>query len=170
MRAQTAAPGVADFQRLWLEIAYGRVRPLLGGVEVSAAEWFATFRACVILLRLGLPRVLRRLRTPPAWCGQALMKEQSERGARGARFSWGPASAEAASAFLWVVMPLLEATDVRELSKKVAPLARAAIDEGCFEARPLGRLAVPEVFAEAVGVHARVGSGIRSPWWRGVSR
>ncbi|MFE1709573.1 TniQ family protein [Streptomyces sp. NPDC058728] len=43
-RVRPAAASVGEFQRRWLEIAYGRVRPAVGGVEVSAAEWFAAFR------------------------------------------------------------------------------------------------------------------------------
>jgi hypothetical protein len=139
-------------------------------VEVAAGEWFAAFRACVILLRLGLPRVLGRMPDVPAWCGRVLLEERVERGAHGGRFGWGPASAGAAAAFLTVVMPLLTAEDVRELSRRLAPLVRTAAGEGCLAARPLARLAVPEVFAEAVAAQVPVGRSAKSPWEKGKSR
>ncbi|MET9509906.1 TniQ family protein [Streptomyces flavidovirens] len=163
-RVRPASASVGEFQRRWLEIAYGRGRPAVGGVEVSAAEWFAAFRACVLLLRLGLPGVLGRLHGVPGWCGQALLEERAERGPYGRRFGWGPASASAAAAFLIVVMPLLEAADARELSGRVRPLARAAIEAGCFGARPLARLEVPEVFARAVTSHAPARRWVKTPW------
>lgn len=60
-----------------------------GGVEAAAGEWLAAFRACVILLRLGLPRVLGRLPGVPGWCAQVLLEERVERGVHGGRFGWG---------------------------------------------------------------------------------
>ncbi len=170
VRVSRADGGTAEAQRRWLDVACGRVRPAVGGVDVAAAEWFAAFRACVILLRLGLPRVLGRLPDVPAWCARVLLEERVERGAHGGRFGWGPASAGAAAAFLTVLMPLLAERDVRELSRRLAPLVRTAADEGCLAARPLERLAVPEVFAEAVAAQVPVGRSARSPWEKGRSR
>ncbi len=157
-------------QRHWLDVAFERVEPVLGGVNVSAAGWFAAFRACVILLRLGLPRVLQRVGDVSAWCARALWQESADRGARGGRFGWGPASAEAAAALLALVTPVLAATDVRELSLRLAPLVRTAADEGCLSAGPLKRLAVPEVFAQAIRACVPTGGWAKSPWEGGGSR
>ncbi|WP_408055683.1 TniQ family protein [Streptomyces apricus] len=169
-RASRARKSMVDTQQLWLDIAYGRARPTLGGVDVPAEEWFAAFRACVILLRLGLPRVLGRLPGVSDWCSRVLLDELSERGVDRSRFSWGPASARAAAAFLLLVVPLLAAADMRELSRQLAPLVRTAADEGSLAARPLARLAVPKLFAEAVEAQVPVGSTARSPWKKGSIR
>ncbi|MFI5700877.1 TniQ family protein [Streptomyces xanthochromogenes] len=167
VRASRAHERTADAQRCWLDIAYGRSCAALGGVDVPRGEWFAAFRACVILLRLGLPRILKRLPGVPDWCGRVLLEERVKRGLHRSQFEWGPASAPAASAFLTLVMPLLEAVEMRELSRQLAPLVRTAVDEGSLAARPLARLAVPEVFAEAVAAQVPVGRSARSPWGRG---
>ncbi|MFI5761986.1 TniQ family protein [Streptomyces sp. NPDC051563] len=167
VRVTRAAERTAEAQQRWLDIAFGRARPVLGGVDVPAGEWFAAYRACVILLRLGLPRVLGRLRDVPAWCGRVLLEERAERGAHRGQFGWGPASADAAAAFLTVVMPVLTASGMPELSRRLAPLVRTAVDVGRLAARPLGRLSVPEVFAEAVAAQVQVGRSARSPWERG---
>ncbi|NMI62418.1 MULTISPECIES: TniQ family protein [unclassified Streptomyces] len=151
-------------QRRWLDTAYNRACPSLGGVNVSAGEWFAAFRACVILLRLGLPQILKRLPNVPDWCGRALLDERIERDVYRNQFGWGPASAGAAAAFLTVVTPLLAAADTRKLTRRLAPLVRTAVEEGCLTARPLARLSVPEVFAEAVAAQVPVGRSARSPW------
>ncbi|MDQ0831377.1 hypothetical protein QF032_003221 [Streptomyces achromogenes] len=164
VRVSQAHEQTVDAQRRWLDAAYGRACPALGGVNVPAGEWFAAFRACVILLRLGLPRILGRLPGVPGWCRQVLLEERVERGMHRSQFGWGPASAGAAAAFLTVVTPLLATADVRELSRRLAPLVRMAVEEGCLAARPLARLAVPEVFAEAVAVQVPVGRSARSPW------
>ncbi|WP_409471694.1 TniQ family protein [Streptomyces sp. HC307] len=169
IRARRAHDRTVEAQRRWLDIAFGRARPVLGGVDVPTSEWFAAFRACVILLRLGLPRALGCLPGVPVWCGRVLLAERGERGLHRSQFGWGPASAEAAAAFLAVVMPLLATANVRELSRRLAPLVRTAVDEGCLAARPLARLAVPEVFAEAVAAQVPVGRSARSPWRKGGS-
>lgn len=170
VRVNQARRETVDAQRRWLDIAFGQARPVLGGVEVSRGEWFVAFRACVILLRLGLPRVLGRLPDVPAWCARVLLEERGERGVHRGQFGWGPASAGAAAAFLTVVMPLLAAGDVRELSRRLAPLVRAAADEGGLAARPLARLVVPDVFAEAVAAQVPAGRLARSPWQKGSAR
>jgi hypothetical protein len=169
-RVSQAHEGTVDAQQRWLDIAIGQTRPGLGGVDVPTSEWFAAFRACVILLRLGLPRVLGRLPGHPVWCAQMLLEERTERGVHRGQFGWGPASAGAAAAFLTVVMPLLAAAGVRELSRRLAPLVRTVVDEGCLAARPLARPAVPEVFAEAVAAQLPVGRAARSPWGRRSAR
>ncbi|KIE26463.1 hypothetical protein LK08_14900 [Streptomyces sp. MUSC 125] len=164
VRARSAPPGVAGLQQRWLEIACGRVRPVLGGVEVSRAEWFAAYRACVVLVRLGLPGVLGRLRGAPAWWRRVLMGEREVRGLSRARFGWGPASAEAATVFLAVVMPVLEAANARELGQCLMPLVRAAADAGGLGAKPLSQVAVPAVFARAVATQMPVNRRMPSPW------
>ncbi|WP_266841078.1 hypothetical protein [Streptomyces sp. NBC_00183] len=137
-------------------------------MNVPAREWFAAFHTCVILLRLGLPRVLWRLPDVPDWCGRLLLEERVERGMHRSQFGRGPASAGAAAAFLTVVMPLLAAADVQELSRQLAALVRTAVDEGGLAAQPLARLAVPDVFVEAVATQVPVGRSARSPWGREV--
>lgn len=170
VRASRASERMVDAQRQWLDIAYGRARPAVGGADVAAGEWFAAFRASVILLRLGLPRVLGRLPGVPDWCGRVLLEERSERGVHRSQYGWGPASAGAAAAFLVLVMPLLATADVRELSRRLAPLVRTAFDEGCLAARPLARLTVPKLFAEAVAAQVPVGRSAKSPWGKGSAR
>ncbi|WP_443061153.1 TniQ family protein [Streptomyces sp. NBC_00453] len=168
VRSNQAYERTVDLQRRWLDIAYSRACPTLGGVNVPAREWFAAFHTCVILLRLGLPRVLWRLPDVPDWCGRLLLEERVGRGMHRSQFGRGPASAGAAAAFLTVVMPLLAAADVQELSRQLAALVRTAVDEGGLAAQPLARLAVPDVFVEAVATQVPVGRSARSPWGREV--
>ncbi|MBZ3916297.1 TniQ family protein [Streptomyces acidiscabies] len=163
IRVRQADKRTVAAQRRWLDTAYNRACPALGGVNVSAGEWFAAFRACVILLRLGLPQILERLPNVPDWCCRALLDERIERDVYRNQFGWGPASAEAAAAFLTVVTPLLAAADMRRLARRLAPLVRTAVEEGCWTARPLARLPVPEVFAEAVAAQVPVGRSAKGP-------
>lgn len=162
-RVSQADERTVDAQRRWLDTAYRRAHPTLGGAKVSARQWFQAFRACVIFLRLGLPTILGRLPDIPGWCARALLDERVERNVYRDQFGWGPASAPAAAAFLTVVTPLLAAADRRELTRGLAPLVRAAIEEGCLTTRPLMRLPMPGVFARAVAAQMPVGPSARSP-------
>ncbi|WP_078616535.1 TniQ family protein [Streptomyces sp. 351MFTsu5.1] len=163
VRVSRADERTVSAQRLWLDTAYRRAYPMLGGAKVSARQWFEAFRACVIFLRLGLPTILGRLPGMPGWCAQALLDERVERNVYRDQFGWGPASATAAAAFLTVVTPLLAAADRRELTRGLAPLVRTAIEEGCLTPRPLMRIPMPGVFARAVAAQMPVGPSARSP-------
>jgi hypothetical protein len=163
VRVSQADERTVDAQRRWLDTAYRRAYPTLGGAKVSGRQWFEAFRACVIFLRLGLPTILRRLPDVPGWCARALLDERVERDVYRGQFGWGPASAAAAAAFLTVVTPLLAAADRRELTQGLAPLVRTALEEGCLTTRPLMRIPMPAVFARAVAAQVPLGPSARSP-------
>ncbi|MFD7875464.1 hypothetical protein ACFV5G_15390 [Streptomyces sp. NPDC059766] len=92
------------------------------------------------------------------------MGEREVRGLSRARFGWGPASAEAATVFLAVVMPVLETANARELGQCPMPMVRAAADAGGLGAKPLSRVAVPALFARAVATQMPVNRRMPSPW------